>query len=327
MTVVAGDQPGVVELGSRYLSIRVLGLPLVAIAWTMDSSLRAVGATRYSMAAVLSSVALNIVLDPVLIYGLYGAPALGVVGAALATLVSIAYMIPVELYFLDKVNLLPHPSLKPTAINEIIGIGIPTAVERLVLNLGGNAYIAFISRCGDAALAAHQIGIRIESFIYMPGFAFSLAGSALVGQKIGAGDIDGAKEIGWEAAKQATLLMGLLGLVIALSSSYIVMPFSPDPVVAWLASVYLILAGLSEPGLALLMVLGGGIRGAGNTRVPMIVNVVGLYIFRVLPASILTRYMGVFGAWISMFIDVYLRGLVFLVIYHKYFHRLARRVV
>ncbi len=63
-------------------------------------------------------------------------------------------------------------------------IGSLAALERLVFAIGNNAYIAFIARCGEVALAAHQIGIRIESFIYMPGFAFTVAASALVGQRI-----------------------------------------------------------------------------------------------------------------------------------------------
>ena len=327
VAIIAGEQPEIIVLGSKYLSTRIFALPLVAIAWTMDSSLRAIGATKYSMIAVLSSAMLNIVLDPIFIYGLFGAPALGVVGAALATVLSIAYMVPLEFFFIHHVGLMPKFSLKPRLIYEIMNIGAPTAAERLVFSLGSNAYMAFIARCGEAALAAHQIGIRIESFIYMPGFAFSVAASALVGQKIGAGDPDGAKAIGWETAKQATMLMGVLGVVVALTSQYLVLPFSPDPYVAWLASIYLILAGLSEPGLALLMTLGGGIRGSGNTRVPMMINVAGLYMFRVMPAALLTRYIGVFGAWAAMFVDVYLRGLIFYIIYRRYFYRLIRRVV
>ena len=327
VAIIAGEQPEIIDLGSKYLSTRILALPLTAIAWTIDSSLRAIGATKYSMIAVLSSAMLNIVLDPIFIYGLFGAPALGVVGAALATVLSIAYMVPLEFFFIHHVGLMPKISLKPQLIYEIMNIGAPAAAERLVFSLGSNAYMAFIARCGEAALAAHQIGIRIESFIYMPGFAFSVAASALVGQRIGAGDPDGAKAIGWEAAKQATMLMGVLGVVVALTSQYLVLPFSPDPYVGWLASIYLILAGLSEPGLAILMTLGGGIRGSGNTRVPMMINVAGLYMFRVMPAALLTRYIGVFGAWAAMFVDVYLRGLIFYIIYRRYFYRLIRRVV
>jgi len=93
---------------------------------------------------------------------------------AIATVLSIAYMVPLEFFFTHHVGLMPRFSLKPQLIYEIMNIGAPTVAERLVFSLGNNAYMAFIARCGEAALIAHQIGIRIESFIYMSGFAFSM---------------------------------------------------------------------------------------------------------------------------------------------------------
>jgi len=77
-------------------------------------------------------------------------------------------------------------------------------------------------------------------------------------------------------AKIATILMAFLGVLVAVISWYLVLPFSPSSKVVELASIYLILAGLSEPGLALAMTLSGGIRGGGNTVVPMVINAGGL---------------------------------------------------
>jgi len=325
--IITGPNWVLVDIASRYLSVRILGLPFLATAVVMDSVIRGIGATKYSMIVVLSSAFLNIVLDPLFIFGLYGFPRMGVVGAALATVISIIYMIPLELLFLKKLSLLPVFSVKAGYIGRVVRIGLPAAFERLIFSLGSNAYLAFIARCGDTALAAHQVGVRIESFIYMPGFAFSVAASALVGQRIGAGDIEGGKSIGFEAAKLAVVFMGVLGVIVALTSSYLVSPFSPSSQVALLASIYLVLAGLSEPGLALAMALSGAIRGAGNTLVPMAINASCLYMFRVIPSAILTRMIGVIGAWIAMFVDVYLRGLIFLIVYKSRFTKLAKKVV
>ena len=136
-----------------------------------------------------------------------------------------------------------------------------------------------------------------------------------------------AKKIGWETAKVATAVMTFLGLIAAITSYYIVKPFSPSEEVAGLAAIYLILAGLSEPGLALAMTLSGGIRGGGNTTVPMAINALGLYLFRVIPAAILTTILGVIGAWTAMFIDVYLRGIIFAIVFKKFFTKLARKIV
>ncbi len=323
--LVAGNKR-IADAAQKYFSIRILGLPFLAVSVSMDSSLRAIGATKYSMIAVLSSALLNMFLDPILIFGINGFSGLGVEGAALATLVSIVYMIPVETIFLAKTGLFPViDGFK--IITTIIKIGLPTSFERFLFSLGHTLYLSLIARCGEIALAAHQIGVRIESLIYMPGFAFSVAASALVGQKIGAGDYRGAREIGLETIKISVLVMGILGFSVALASTYIVKPFSPTSEVAYYASIYLIFAGLSEPGLSLAMTTSGAIRGAGNTLIPMIAGVTGLYLFRIAPAILLMKVYGVIGAWIAMFIDVYLRGAMLSIIYSKYFYKIARKIV
>ena len=325
--LVVGANRELVEITLLYFNTRILGLPFLLVAVSMDSVVRAVGATKYSMITVLSSALLNMILDPILIFGLFGFPALGVVGAALATIISIIYMLPLELFFLNKLSLLPQLSLEYGHVLKVLKIGAPAALERLVFSVGNNAYISFISRCGSTALAAHQVGIRIESFIYMPGFAFSVAAASLVGQRIGSGNVPEGKRIGLEAAKLSAIIMTILGVIVALTAHILVAPFAPNNDVASLARIYLILAGLSEPGLALAMTLGGAIRGGGNTLIPMILNATGLYLFRVLPAALLIGSLGVIGAWIAMFIDVYLRGIIFLAIYMKYFEKIASKVV
>lgn len=325
--IVSGGDQAVMPLATAYFKTRVLGLTIATIAFSFDAALRGLGYTRYSMYSAIFSVAVNIALDPLLIYGYLVFPAYGVVGAALATITSIALMIPVELFFLARVHHTPIFTHSITGFTRIIKLGLPVAGERSIFALGNTTFIGLISRCGQVALAAHNIGIRIESFIYMPGFAFSLAASTLVGQRIGAGDRVGAKKIGLETIKIGTLLMGLLGLVAAITSYYIVAPFSPTGKVRELAAIYLILAGLSEPGLALAMIGAGGIRGAGETRIPLIVNGVSFYLSRILPSLLLIPVFGVIGAWIAMFIDVYVRGFIFLLIYVKWFDKIAKTIV
>ncbi len=325
--LIVGANRELVDVTLLYFNTRIIGLPFLIIAVMMDSVVRAVGATKYSMIAVLSSAIINMILDPILIFGLFGIPAFGVAGAALATVISIIYMIPLEIVFLRKLSLLPLFSIGYSYVLKVLRIGAPAALERLIFSIGNNAYISFISRCGSVALAAHQVGIRIESFIYMPGFAFSVAAASLVGQRVGSGNIVEGKRIGLEAAKIAALIMTVLGVIVALIAHILVLPFAPNTDVASLARIYLILAGLSEPGLALAMTLSGAIRGGGNTLMPMILNAVGLYAFRVFPAAVLVGSLGVVGAWLAMFLDVYLRGTIFLIIYSKYFEKIASRVI
>jgi len=328
VSLVAGSEdPAVVAYGSSYLAVRALGLPLMATLITFDASLRAVGATRYSMVTIVSSALLNVVLDPILIFGWFGLPALGVAGAAIATLFSIAYAVPLSALFLHRVGLTPALSFDRELLAKLLKLGVPATAERVALSLGNGIYVATVARCGAAAMAAHQVGVRIESIIFMPGFAFSIAASSLVGQSVGAGRLDEGRVAGYEVAKVALAYMTALGVAVALAARYIAAPFSPSGEVLELATLYLVLAGLSEPGLAAGMVFSGAIRGSGNTLIPMAFSVLSLYVVRALPAYILAGYLGVLGAWLAMAIEVYFRGGVSFLLFSRYFHRLARRVV
>ncbi len=327
LLILTGSPGPVLDYAVLYYCVRIAGFPIVITAWSLDGFLRAIGCVRESMAVMLSSTVLNIVLDPILIYGYGPLRGFGIAGAALATLIAIVYIAVIELCILYRKGFYPDIIHRPRHIRRILDIGLPTAFERALMSIGSNIYIALVSRCGEVALAAHNIGLRIESFIYMPGFAFMIAASTLVGQEIGRGDIESAKRIGWETIRIGTLVMALLGLIVALTSRYLVKPFSPTPGVEELASLYLVIAGLSEAGLGLNMVVSGAIRGSGNTRIPLLVNAPSVYIARVIPGYILMGSLGVVGVWIGMFIDVYTRGIVLTIIYHKYFYRITKRVI
>ncbi len=316
----------VAVLASKYFRISMAGFPVMLTAWILDSSVRATGFTKYSMTAILSSIALNIALDPILIYGLLGAPKLGVAGAALATVASTAVIIPLETYYLSKLNLTPAVSRELRRFRKSIVIGAPASLERLVFSIGTVIYVSIISRCGAQALAAYKVGVSVESFIYMPGIAFMYAASTLVGQKIGAGRVGEAKRIGWIVARASIVVMSLLGVVAVVFSRYLVTPFSPSKQVLDLASKYLILAGSCEPGLALSLSIAGGVRGGGNTTVPLAINALGYYMVRILPALALAKPYGVVGVWIAMAIDDYVRGLTFTLVYWRFFEKLAKRV-
>jgi len=313
-----------------YFRIRSLGLVFTALSMLSSACLVAIGKTIYSMIANVTGVILNIILDPVLIFGYFGLPALKVEGASIATVISSIIQLFIAFTYMARSGLNPQFAIKPFALRRILELGVPMAVERAIFTLGNNIYASIIARCGQVALAAHRIGLSIESLIYMPGFAFSMASTVLVGQRVGANNVDEAKSVGYEAVKAGVLLMGVLGVFVALTSNYITKPFIPPDSsleIHSLASIYLILAGLSEPGLALAMISSGAIRGGGNTKIPLLVNVACFYIARIIPSLILVNYMGVIGAWIGMFIDVYIRGFTVFTVFHKSFHRIARNIV
>ncbi|MEL9999839.1 MAG: MATE family efflux transporter [Desulfurococcaceae archaeon] len=312
---------------TSYLRIRIAGFVALYLTMSFDSMIIASGATVYSMIANSVGLALNAVLDPLMIYGYFGLPALGVNGAALATVVSNAVSIPIQLYFLKGLKLVPLFSMQPSTWRKSLDLGIPAFIERAVFALGNNVYAGIIARLGSVVMAAHNIGLRIESLIYMPGFAFSMTASALVGKYVGSGQLSEAKRAGWKAIVLGTLVVGVLGVIVGLTGYYLAQPFSPSEEIRKLASLYLALAGFSEFGLGAAMITSGAFRGAGNTRIPMLVNVSSLLLIRITLSLLLAGPLGALGPWLAMFIDVYVRGAGLLTLYKCTFEKLAKKIV
>ena len=315
---------------TNYLQVRVLGLPVLSAAMVLGAGFRAIGDTKPSMVATLVSAIANIILDPILIFGLLGFPPMGVLGAAIASFIATWFSMVAYMLFIRRLPFSVKPLRPGKEAWAAFKLGLPAMIERLVFALGNMAYIGAIARCGKTPLAAHTIGIRIEAFAYLPAFAVSIATISMVGQSVGKGDLDEAKKIGWELIKINTLFMTVMGVILVVIAPYAPMVFTDNDETHRLAMIYLILAGISEPALGAAMSASSAIRGAGNTITPTIINVSSLYTLRVTLAYILTRLLPrsncPIGAWIAMDVDLFVRSLVLAIIYRGKFHKLTRRV-
>jgi putative MATE family efflux protein len=310
------------------LKLRSLGLIALYTTTALDMAIISTSKTHYSLIANATGLALNAILDPLLIYGYCGFPRLEVIGAALATVVSNMAVIPLQLVLLGRLGLTPSKLILLHATTvKAIRLGLPVVAERLLFALGNNIYAGVIARLGETAMAAHNVGLRVESLIYMPGFAFSLTASNIVGRRLGSSNLEEAKKTGWRVIKLGALIMGTLGVLLGLTGYYLVAPLSPSEEIRRLASIYLLLAGFSEGGLGLAMVASGALRGAGNTKIPFYVGVSSLFPVRVTLSLILANPQGSLGPWLAMFLDVYVRGIILAIIYVKYFHKLTRLVI
>ena len=328
LVIIVSSLKGVtLQYTIEYLRIRSLGLLVLYITMAFDMVIISTGKTLYTLIANTTGLVLNATLDPLLIYGYYGLPRLGVLGAAVATVISNTVTIPLQLLLLCRLGLMPSRTVLFTAWKKALKLGVPALVERLVFATGNVIYASIIARLGESVMAAHNVGLRVESLIYMPGFAFTQTASTIVGRRVGRGDIDDAKSTGWRVIKLGSVIMGLLGVFIGVTGYYLVAPFSPSESVRKLASLYLTLAGFSEFGLGLAMVTSGAIRGAGNTKIPFYINATSLVLIRVILSLILADPLGPLGPWFAMFLDVYVRGVVLAVLYKKRFHKLAYIVV
>ncbi|MDK2854000.1 MAG: hypothetical protein PWQ92_894 [Thermococcaceae archaeon] len=315
---------------SFLISIPFLFYPVNFMAFAAFSALRGAGDTKTPMKLSLLTNGANVFLNYCLIFGHFGFPRLEVVGAALASGLSLllAFIVGFVLFLRGSLILKFRPSfrLDIEITKRILRIGIPATVERAIFSFYNFLYISIVTRFGTIALAAHQVGLRVESIAYMPAFGFNVAVSALVGQSLGEGKPEKAEKVVYEALKMVSIFMGVMGIILIVFPRYLVMPFvtKSDPnyaEVLRLASIYLIIVGISEIPLGWIFVLSGALRGAGDTKSPMYVTAISKLLFRIIPSYILgfgislgpihVKGMGVIAAWLAMTLETFTTALFF----------------
>ncbi len=321
---IMGASEGVIKLGYAYIRVLFAFYPIRFVSFTALAALRGAGDTKTPMKLGILMNVINAVLDYLLIFGKFGFPKLGPVGAAWASGagITVAFLIGSYLLLSDRLvlRLKLSYSFHLEMAMRILRVGIPTMVERGLFSFYNFLYMSIVTRFGTIALAAHQVGLRVESIAYMPAFGFNVATSALVGQNLGAERPDRAEKTVYEALKMVGLFMTLMAFILITFPRYLVMPFisSGDPnysEVLRLASIYLLIVGISEIPLGWVFVLGGALRGAGDTKTPMYITAVSKLFFRILPAYLLGfgftlgpvhfRGLGVIAAWIAMSLETF----------------------
>ncbi len=329
MLLLTSD-PATASMASTYLRARIWGLPGLTTFLVLDAAYRAAKKNKDILYASLLSAMVNAVLDPILIF--YAG--LGVAGAGIATAVSFyAGAAALLVYPRRRLGFSPWPRIPRGYAVRSLALGLPAFAERILMNSAHGFYIGAISRCGSEALAAQTIGVRIESIAFMPGFALNTYASSAVGQLVGAGRIEEAKEEGWRIAKVAFLMMSFAGAALVAISPYVPYLFGVSEEVAYLSMIYLLMAAASEPFLGLVYALTGGVRGAGNTLVPTAINAAGMYLFRVAPSvaiAALHPFSGMacpVAIWAAMDADVIARSLILAVVYRRGLERLAKRLI
>jgi|SRR5579859_885281 len=295
---------------------------------TASGILRAAGKTVFPMVATLAANVLNIFLNWVFIFGNLGAPRMGLAGAALATSISFALQGAATFAYLwmplspIRLSLSALRGVTRESVRRLVGVSIPAAIEPLLLQSGFLIYNKAITLLGTVPMAAHRAAITVESMSFMPAYGFAVAGSAVVGQYLGAGRPDRADAGFRECARLSTALMSAVGVVFFFLATPLVRIFlrSPgeEPTVS-AAAMCLVISAFEQPFMALAMALGGGLRGAGDTRSPMLVGLLGVWGIRVPLAWALAFPMGLglYGIWITMIADWAVRTAVFSMIYRR----------
>jgi len=315
-----GSSEEVIVLGSGYFGILSLGMSLIFLDTLAYSALSAAGDTRTSLFIKIASAFLNAGLNYLFIFGHGGFEAMGVEGAAYATVCAYGFSVVIYGWLLIRKGgvLGIYPIFLLSDLKKMIAIGTPAAVERVVGVTSFLLFVMMIASQGTEALAGYQIGLRIEALAFMPGFGFSVAAMVLAGQYIGSRQYDHAYESGVLSAKIAMIFMGSVGILLFTIPEILIRFFTNDSATIDQASLYLRLVGIAQIPLALTFVLSGALRGAGATKLSMQISIVSLWLFRIIPSYlILTFGGGIVGIYVAMSIETFIKGWWFWRVYRQ----------
>lgn len=306
----------VTMLGSTYLSTFLIGTPLVYGFFAVDAAFRASGDTRTPFVLLLASVAITLVLDPVLILGVGPFPRLGIAGAAIATIATRGAAFIMGTSIAVRRGLIRFGGFRSESIAAVCRVGLPTAVTGVTFSLIYIFLTRTTTRFGTPALAALGIGHRVESWLFMIGVGFGAATAAIVGQNLGAGEVERAAHAGWLATGYCTML-GVVACVLEL-----VFPrqfaslFTNDPAVIAEAVKYLRIASFSQLAVCSEIVLEGALGGAGDTVPPMLTST-ALTASRVPFASWAAGRWGSAGIWAVISLTAIGRGLAMIALWRR----------
>lgn len=293
--------------------------PSLVLVWlfALSASFRGSGDTRTPLYVAVVTNLLNIFLDYVLIFGVFGFPRLEVAGAAIATSIArgVGCILLLTIFMNKKRKFyLPFKLPKPdfSIIKRIFSIALPTAIERFAFSSGGLIYASLVLAVGEKTFAAHRIALNVESLSFNPGLGFAIATTALIGQIVGSGDFKKAKRAAFESLKIAAMVMGLVGVILFILPDIFIRLFTKDLEVINQARKAVRIIALAQPLLATLFVLEGSLRGGGDTKTPMFITSMGMWFVRLPLTYVFTTFfrLGIVGAWLAMTADITAKALL-----------------
>lgn len=322
-----GAEATVRDLGVEYLR-PLIGLTVFFyLNMLFAAALRAVGNTMLPFMIALFTNLLNIVLNYGLIFGRLGLPAMGVRGAAWGTVIAqaVAAILMVLLLRRDVVyGMRAHLHLAPIdrpLANDLFRVGAPAALDMLVLNVAFLSVVGMLGRVAQVAVAAHGIGLRIQSLAFVPGLGVSQAIGAMVGNALGGGDVREARVVVRGGVMLSTGIATVIGLAIVFGAVPILTIFDVDPAteLGRYSVLWMQILGWGMPIVGVHIGLIGMLRGAGATNTSLMINIVGTVVIQV-PLSWFFGFVlgwGAFGIWVAVPVSFLVRMCLGILAYRR----------
>lgn len=319
-----GAAPEVMEEGTRYLQVTFAGSFTVYMLFVCNAALQGAGDAHTPMYLMAAANIINIGVDPLLIFGIGPFPRLGVRGAALATVFAQALAAVAALKVLMEGRSylrVPWGHWRPNLPMawRIIRIGVPGTGQMFSRGLMSIVLMSVVATCGTAAVAAYGIGLRFHFIVLMPAFALGAAAATMMGQNLGAKKPERARKAVWLATLLDVAIMAVAAVVLTVGAPFLMRLFNHDSEVIAIGVRYLRVVSPFYLMVAVGIVLGRGLNGAGDTVAPMVITVITLWGLQVPAAIWLSRVINppTDGVWWAIALAFVAQGLLMAVWFER----------
>jgi putative MATE family efflux protein len=313
-----GGGAAVRETAKDYLRVSLPAMPLFLLGVAAISVLQAAGNTRTPFVIGIAANAVNAVLNWFLVFGHGGAPRLGAIGSACSTVIATTLECVLAVWALasrrSPVSLRAIAGVDPfDGARRVVRIAWSAFGERVVYHVGYLAFVRFVVGLGGAAMAANQALVSIESIAFLTADGFAVASGALVAQRLGAGDPKRAETVGWITAALCAAILALFGLGFATLAEPLIRVFRDDPAIVAMGRPALRFAALAQIPMAVAVVLGSSMRGAGATGEVLLVSLLGALVVRLAATwwFVSVLHLGLLGVWMGSTADWVVRCVVY----------------
>jgi putative MATE family efflux protein len=278
-----GASPEIVASGSGYARVALGGCGAIVMLFLNNAIFRGAGDAAIAMRLLWVSNIINLILDPCLIFGLGPFPHMGVTGAALATFTGRSIGVLYQFYRLlkgtERIHVLArHLRLNVGVMIRLLRVSFTGILQFAIANASWIGLVRIISMFGSAAVAGYTVSIRIVVFFILPAWGLSNAAATLVGQNLGAGHPERARQAVWRTGLYNMAFLGIVGIFFIVFATPIVRLFVNDPAVVPIAAMALRTISCGNIGYAYGMVMLQAFNGAGDTLTPTIVNFFGFWV-------------------------------------------------
>lgn len=287
VVVMLGATGDVATYAVTYGRIMQLALIFNFPTWTAYTALRGIGQPRYAMILMIASTVFNATLDPVMIFGWFGLPAMGVAGAAWASLIGFFLTVTVALVMFFsgafKVRLDWHAmrQLNPRTMLQMLKIGLPSGISSISFSLGRMVVTPMIAHFGSPVVAVYGAGTRAIEFGFVIVVGLELGMSPLIGHALGARD----KVLAWLTARKAValgvMIMAVYGVIMALAARPLTHIFFSGPPYEELGLTFFRINAISLPLFGAFIILEGAFGGAGDTIPSMVVGLIHSWLMEI----------------------------------------------